>query len=167
MEMEKINLGAASQPLPGQEQQAPQDTLGKEVVSEVPKNNQKYMKILAGLVVAVLGIGSGWFFSGQAQGSQIVGRQSGSEAILEAGEVDESLLAESESEQGILYEGGANGEGTHYLDRGMGEDKKIYLLSTVIDLQAFVGKNVEIWGNTLAAEHAGWLMDVVRVKVIK
>jgi len=35
----------------------------------------------------------------------------------------------------------------------------------VIDLSGFVDKKVEIWGETLAAKKAGWLMDVAKVKV--
>jgi hypothetical protein len=34
-------------------------------------------------------------------------------------------------------------------------------------LDSFVGKKVEVSGQTLAAEHAGWLMDVGRIKVIQ
>jgi hypothetical protein len=72
-----------------------------------------------------------------------------------------------DSAQGTLHEGGIEGEGTHHLDTGAGAEKYVYLLSTVLDLNSFVDKKVEVYGQTLAAEHAGWLMDVGRVKVIE
>jgi hypothetical protein len=49
----------------------------------------------------------------------------------------------------------------------LGEDKYVYLTSTVIDLQSFVGKKVKVWGETLSGLHAGWLMDVGKIKVVK
>jgi hypothetical protein len=48
----------------------------------------------------------------------------------------------------------------------MGEHKYVYLTSSVVDLQSFVGKKVQVWGETLAGQSAGWLMDVGKVKVI-
>jgi len=32
-------------------------------------------------------------------------------------------------------------------------------------LQSFVGKKVMVWGQTIAAQQAGWLMDVGKIKV--
>jgi hypothetical protein len=34
-----------------------------------------------------------------------------------------------------------------------------------VDLDEFDGKNVEIWGETVKAQKAAWLMDVGRVKL--
>lgn len=78
---------------------------------------------------------------------------------------DEAVF--SDTAKGLLVEGGIKGEGTHHLDRDLGEQKYVYLTSSVIDLQSFVGKKVQVWGETLAAQNAGWLMDVGRVKVIE
>ncbi len=47
-----------------------------------------------------------------------------------------------------------------------GEDQYVYLTSTVIDLESFAGKKVQIWGETTSAQKAGWLMDVGKVKVL-
>ena len=46
-----------------------------------------------------------------------------------------------------------------------GTAKYVYLTSSMIDLSLFVGKKVEIWGETLASKKAGWLMDVARIQV--
>jgi hypothetical protein len=72
----------------------------------------------------------------------------------------------SDTAEGILVEGGIEGEGTYHLDRGTGPTKYVYLTSSVFDLQSFVGKKVQVWGETISGLHAGWLMDVGKLKVI-
>ena len=68
--------------------------------------------------------------------------------------------------EGVLEEGGLNGEGTHKLIRPGGESQTVYLTSTVLDLNEFVGKKIRVWGETHAAQKAGWLMDVGRVELL-
>ena len=57
-------------------------------------------------------------------------------------------------------------EGSHRLIRPGGVSKTAYLTSSVVDLNQFVGQCVQIWGETFAAQKAGWLMDVGRLKVL-
>lgn len=57
-------------------------------------------------------------------------------------------------------------EGSHRLIRPGGKSQTVYLTSSVVDLNQFVGKCVQVWGETFAGQKAGWLMDVGRVKVI-
>ena len=66
---------------------------------------------------------------------------------------------------GVLAEGGIGNEGTHHLTRDGGPSQTVYLTSSVVDLSSFVGKKVEIWGETQSSKKAGWLMDVSKVKV--
>jgi hypothetical protein len=68
---------------------------------------------------------------------------------------------------GILVKGGIEGEGSHHLVRPGGKDKYVYLTSSVVDLDLFVGAEIEVWGETFSAQRAGWLMDVGRVTVLK
>jgi len=35
-----------------------------------------------------------------------------------------------------------------------------------LDLSEFNGKCVQVWGETFAAQEAGWLMDVGRLKLL-
>lgn len=67
---------------------------------------------------------------------------------------------------GILKEGGFEGEGSYHLIRGA-KDQTAYLSSTTIDLSVYVGKKVEVWGQTYASGKAGWLMDVGYVEIVK
>lgn len=71
-----------------------------------------------------------------------------------------------DSAQGKLEEGGINGEGTHHLVRDGGPSQNVYLTSSVIDLKQYVGKSVEVWGETIGAKSAGWLMDVGKIKIL-
>ncbi len=68
--------------------------------------------------------------------------------------------------QGVIQTGGLNGEGTHQLVRDGGPSQTVYLVSSVVELDQFVGKKVEVWGETVKGQKAAWLMDVGRVKML-
>lgn len=57
-------------------------------------------------------------------------------------------------------------EGSHKLIRPGGESQTAYLTSSVVDLDQFLGKCVQVWGETFAGQQAAWLMDVGRVKIL-
>lgn len=140
---------------------------------EMPiRKSVNYVAVLVIILSSlVLGAGSGYAARqvGGATGNPTSTTQADNKTVVisenEAG-VDNSE-AFPDSAVGVLMEGGKDGEGTHYLDRGMGADKYVYLTSTVINMQKFVGKNVEVRGQTLSARKAGWLMDVGRIKVVQ
>ena len=82
----------------------------------------------------------------------------------EAGINDESTF--KDTAQGELVLGGIEGEGMYHLVRPGGDSQNVYLTSTAVDLASFVGKKVQVWGQTLTAKTAGWLMDVGKIKII-
>ncbi len=135
------------------------------------KNQSKMLPAVLVLVVLFLGVGTGFVF---AKKDTSVSSTNTKTSVTSANSVDTSTeagindtTAFPDSAQGILAEGGIGGEGTHHLDRGMGPSKDVYLTSTVINLQNFVGKKVEVQGQTLSGKKAGWLMDVGKVKVLE
>lgn len=67
--------------------------------------------------------------------------------------------------EGTLQSGGIDGEGQYHLVRPGGDSQNVYMTSSLVDLSQFVGKKIKVWGQTQAAQHAGWLMDVGRVEV--
>ena len=69
--------------------------------------------------------------------------------------------------EGILKEGGIDGEGNFHLERPGGESQNVYLTSTTVDLSQYTGKKIRVWGETFTAEKAGWLMDVGLVEVLQ
>lgn len=128
---------------------------------------KKYLPVgLISLVVVLLGIGTGWLMSGRAGASGSPSAQNVKVTSNEAGILDEETF-EGDTAEGVLEEEGIGGEGTHHLVRDGGPSKSVYLTSSVIDLESFVGKKVMVWGQTLSAKKAGWLMDVIKVKVIE
>lgn len=132
------------------------------------KNMKKnLLTIVLSVGVVLLGVLTGWFLSVGKKSSSSdskVQTEGVTESETEAGIVDESVF--SDSVEGTLVEGGIKGEGTHHLEREGGSSQNVYLTSTVIDLQSFVGKNVKVFGETLSAINAGWLMDVGKIKVV-
>lgn len=69
--------------------------------------------------------------------------------------------------EGILKEGGIDGEGNFHLERPGGESQNVYLTSTTVDLSQYIGKKVRVWGQTFSGEKAGWLMDVGLVEILE
>lgn len=132
------------------------------------KGKETFLLILGVFFVVAIGIGTGWLLSGKSSGQKSTGPASVSsetkDGKTEAGIADEEAFPDSA--EGILLEGGIDGEGTHHLDRGLGPKKDVYLTSTVINLDDFKDKKVQVWGETISAQKAGWLMDVGRIKVI-
>ena len=68
---------------------------------------------------------------------------------------------------GTVSKGGIEGEGTHTLVRDGGPSQTACLVSSVLDLDQFVGKKVKINGTTMDAKKCPWLMDVGRVEVLQ
>lgn len=141
------------------------------LIKKFPKGPRKgnIIVIVITLLVVVAGVFSGWYLSGNKGFSnkeskvEVNTNQKGS--ITEAGLPDTSSLPDQA--EGSLVSGGIKGEGTHHLEREGGSSKNVYLTSTVIDLESFVGKKVHIWGETISGVYAGWLMDVGKIKVIE
>jgi len=137
---------------------------------------QRNIKEIAILAVAFLVIIGGGIFSGKF----LAGKRSSSSGSggLAKGNVSQEKIKKGEEfglkdEQtfkdmviGVLKEGGVDGEGTHHLEREGGISQNVYLTSSVLDLSQFVDRKVQIWGETFAAQKAGWLMDVGKLKVL-
>ena len=153
---------------------------GVKVIKEKPSVMKKFpsagtekkntaLLIIVSLLVVLVGVASGWFLSEKTTpDTQGISKESASQITqteTEAGMGD--ISAFPDEVEGMLMEEGIGNEGTHHLERPGGESQNVYLTSTVIDLQSFVGKKVKIWGETLSGQQAGWLMDVGKIKVIE
>lgn len=67
--------------------------------------------------------------------------------------------------EGILREGGIDGEGNFHLERPGGKSQNVYLTSSIVDLSKYIGKKVKVRGETFTGEKAGWLMDVGYIEI--
>lgn len=162
----------STQPLKPDNQDQPvkkQESLVKEFPKKEKGSNAKILLIV--FVILIAGIGTGYLLSSR-QGKSLGGLRQ-TESInaegLKAGDVfgvpDESTFRDEV--EGILVKGGIDGEGSHHLMRPGGESQNVYLTSSIVDLDKFVDHKIKIWGETFAAQKAGWLMDVGRVEVLE
>ncbi len=68
---------------------------------------------------------------------------------------------------GTIEKGNINGEGTHILNRAGGASQRASLTSSAVDLDLFVGKKVEVKGETNASNKTSWLLDVGSIKILE
>lgn len=116
------------------------------------------------LVVAiVLGTATG-FIINKVSSSGKKTTTSGTATGTKVGVTDKKTF--KDKAEGVLKEGGIDGEGNFHLVRTGGESQNVYLTSTTVDLTPFVGKKVRVWGETFTGQKAGWLMDVGLVEVL-
>lgn len=81
------------------------------------------------------------------------------------GIIDEKTF--KDAADGVIEKDGVDGEGTHKLIREGGPSQTASIVSSVIDLDAYIGKKVKIWGQTMAAKKANWLMDVGKIEILE
>jgi hypothetical protein len=126
-------------------------------------------KVIVTLVLMVfLGVGVGY-------GASIVSAKTGASIVPSSlnpnapakgkvfGNGDPSTF--KDTAEGVLKNGGIDGEGQYHLVRPGGDSQNVYLTSSTVDLSQFIDQKIKVWGETQSAEHAGWLMDVGRVQV--
>lgn len=116
-----------------------------------------------GIILGLITSTSLFYFSKKQKGSFL--KLTKKKPKLTAGVKNTKLFPDST--EGLLQEGGIDGEGSFHLKRPGGESQNVYLTSSTIDLSKFIGKKVKVWGKTYKAEKAGWLMDVGYLEVIE
>jgi hypothetical protein len=133
------------------------------------KSQTKKKMISIVLVLVLLGVGSGYGLFKLTQPQAPKRLKTSAEGDVEKGDtfgvMDEKAFRDMT--EGKMIAGGIDGEGSHHLEREGGESQNVYLTSSIIDLDQFVGREVKIWGETFEAQKAGWLMDVGRLEVLK
>lgn len=141
-----------------------------EVKGEGPKNWIKLFSLTSGVALIIMG----GILTGNWLASQGKGKTSGfggeKTKVVKTDKVVGSTDTQTfrDSAEGVLEKGGIDGEGTHHLVRQEGRpDQNAYLTSSVIDLEQYVGKRVKVFGETFAAQKAGWLMDVGRIEILE
>ena len=118
-------------------------------------------------VAIIIGIGSGFLLAKNSGSSSTVNN------VVSDGNVTKGTTVGSndtktfkDKAEGVLEEGGIEGEGQFHLVRPGGTSQNVYLTSSTVDLSQFIKKKIRVWGETQAAQKAGWLMDVGRVEVL-
>lgn len=123
------------------------------------------------LVVVVAGLVTGNFLARGKAGVSLPGTKE--EAKAEPGKPPPPNLDTQtfrDKATGVIQNNDAQdlyAQGTHKLIREGGPSQTAYLVSSVVDLSLYVGKKVEVWGETFSSTQVGWLMDVGRVNVLE
>ncbi len=136
-----------------------------------PKKGASPVKVLfVLLLMAAFGVGTGYGVASMT--STKPGEKSALPSALNPnapakGETygSDDTVAYKDTAEGVLKEGGIEGEGQYHLERPGGESQYVYMTSSTVDLSKFVDKKIKVWGATQTAQTAGWLMDVGRVEV--
>ena len=155
-------------------------------LSSTPSVNQEKLKLpgtpkLVYLIIVILAITSGFwisrFWPTKTTSNQITSSESlvnnQAAQIAEGEEVKAGVLygntskTFADSATGTIKSGGINGEGTHTLEREGGKTQNAALTSSVVDLDLFIGKKVEVTGQTNKSNKAAWLLDVGNIKIIE
>jgi len=140
---------------------------GKSIVKEV------LIPVVAVLLIIGVGTLTGFLISKRSGGGagttssrELIGGAEVIEGSKEVGIKDEKVFRDTAKGKIEINKNGEIVEGSHKLLRPGGESQTAYLTSSVLDLNQFMGKCVQIWGETFSAQKVGWLMDVGRVKTL-
>lgn len=173
MELQKINITDS----PKQPPLNPKPDASTSFRAPSPVTNENFftpVRLLSFVIILILGLGTGFILKnktnlGATKNTGPVIARNVPDSGLKEGDIigvqDTNTFKDSST--GVLQKGGLSGEGSHQLLRPGGPSQTVYLTSSVIDLDDFVGHQVTVWGETFKGQKAGWLMDVGRVKVEK
>jgi hypothetical protein len=147
-------------------------------INPLMTQKQKIFNFPLFLIVVVLALSTGFwasrfnFSKSSKSGSNSIFKQDAisSDEItsIEVGKIyGEEGKNFSDIATGVIEKGSINGEGTHILNREGGASQRASLTSSAVDLDLFVGKKVEIKGETNSSNKTSWLLDVGTVKVLE
>ena len=122
------------------------------------------------VIVLILGIGTGYIasnFSGAAKGpGKVTSGSAAGEDIKKGFTAGVTNTSEfPDVAEGVLKEGGFEGEGEYHLIRPGGDSQTAYLFSSVVDFSKFVDKKIKVWGKSQTPQKVGWLLDVGKIEV--
>jgi hypothetical protein len=137
---------------------------GKSTQERSPAvKKQRAIVIAVYLVLALFGIGTGYLLASKG----VTALSSTGNPINTAkvvGVSDPSTFKDCAT--GTLEKEGLAGEGTHKLIREGGPSQTAYLISSVVDMDQYVGTKVKVCGQTMQAKKVSWLMDVGRLETL-
>ena len=132
------------------------------------------------LIIVFLGLATGFWISrvkpqGNTKSSTTISKNKSTDlgkvediSQIEVGKLyGQASKSFKDTATGTIAKGSINGEGTHILNRDGGASQRASLTSSTIDLDLFVGKKVEIKGETNASTKTSWLIDVGSIKVLE
>jgi len=155
--------GAAAVPANGASVLRPMEA--RDTKKEMKQMKKNSLVILAVYIILIaLGVGTGYLIATRSSLS-IAKVPAGTpiNTTKVVGVQDASTFKDCAT--GQLEKGGLNGDGTHNLVRPGGASQTAYLISSVIDLDQYVGLTVKVCGQTVQGKQVSWLMDVGRLEI--
>lgn len=142
----------------------PMDAKDGEPMKSVKNNSRVVWGVY--IVLILMGLGTGYLLATKnTAGGSVIPSKNGS--VASSGKIvgvqDASKYTNCPT--GKIESGGLDGEGTHHLIRPGGASQTAYLMSSMIDLDQYVGLSVKVCGQTMQALKAPWLIDVERLEV--
>lgn len=141
------------------------------------RSNPKLINPAFLVVILLLGVGTGFVLSkvapAQNSSTENVAPASGTTGVVSESEIKvgqvygNTSVTFKDTATGTIEKGSINGEGTHILNREGGATQRASLTSSAVDLDLFVGKKVEVTGETNASKKTSWLLDVGTIKVLE
>lgn len=130
------------------------------------KNSFSFIQLVVIVIIAlVVGTAVGFGTNKFKSASNKTSSSASTSSKNAAGIADKKTF--KDKAEGVLKEGGVDGEGNFHLVRPGGDSQNVYLTSTTVDLSTYIGKKVRVWGETFGAQKAGWLMDVGLVETLQ
>jgi len=134
---------------------------------------EKKKKIVLTLFVVILsiafGVVSGFFLDKSNLLTYGTWNQFGQNQTIKFHKGDQfgpsSSAGVNDSAIGILKASDDLNKGSHKLIRGS-DSLTVYLISSTLDLNQFLNKGLQVWGETIQNKNVGWFMDVIRLKIL-
>jgi len=150
-------------------------------VSQVGPKSSSFLSLKVLVIILLIAVASGYFISrifplsGSKTASLLTNGENAistenitDKSIIEVGKLyGDTATIFKDSAVGTVEKGSINGVGTHILNREGGASQRASLTSSVVDLDLFVDRKVEVKGETNASKQTSWLLDVGSVKVIE
>ena len=109
-------------------------------VSPSDKKTMRMTAIVVYIALIALGLGTGYLMTRNTKTTNTQPNESSNMVKTDKVEGVSDTKNFKDSAEGVMEKGGINGEGTHKLVRDGGPSQTAYLVSSVIDLDTYVGK---------------------------
>lgn len=150
-------------------------------VSTTTTRSTSFLSLKVLIIILFIAVASGYFISRAfpLSGSKTASLLTKGETAISTEDITDKSAIEvgklygdtatvfKDSATGTIEKGSINGVGTHILNREGGASQRASLTSSVVDLDLFVDRKVEVKGETNASKQTSWLLDVGSVKVLE
>jgi hypothetical protein len=130
-------------------------------------DKKKLIVIAIFVLIVILGISTGYLLTSNKTPKVSTTQQTTVNGIGQAGEAAGTSDEKGDTASGVVEKASGKEPGTHKLIRPGGVSQTVNLVSSLVDLDAYVSKKVQVWGVTQKVTGASWFMDVTRLKVIE